>query len=268
MKALITALAVAFAAATIAAQDDPDAAKKAEKEAEAKAKARIDEFRAKYAKCKSDDERVTVIDGLGDDQHTLIFNELKGMIGKGGIDIRAAVAQELGKFRKNEKVAKVLLAAARSEKEPEVGAKYLAAVGRIGCRSVAADLAGFYNAKLALSREAVVSSGKLRSKTAIDPLISFLIDLEREKDELARSGGDGGGGQVPGGGPAPGPSPAPTPGGSQQSDDDDKKKRVTEVLPKAVQALRDITGEKHQVSKDWATWWKKHKATFKEYAEE
>jgi hypothetical protein len=265
MRTLAMVLALVVAVMPASAQDDP--AKQAEKEAEERARKRLDQFKAQIKTCKVEDDFVTAIDTLGDEKHDLIIKELKDWLKHPSMAwARVEAADELGKFKKNEKVAKDLLAQAKRDREPEVSAKCLLEIGKISLRSMAKELVPLYrNKSIKVSQEAVGSAGKLKSKDSIEPLISYLEELEAERE---RSADQQQSGSVPGGGGFAGPTGGLPGGGQNQNDDEDKKKRLETVLPKVVQSLKDITGEKFSDSKSWAKWWKKNAKSFKEYAEE
>ena len=263
MKGLTTVVAILFAGGALWAQDDP--AKAAEKEAEAKAKKKIADLNAALKKCKTEDDFVSALDGFAEEQqHPLIMAELKKYLGHGLPGVRMEAADELGKFKKDEKAAKALLDSAKRDRVVDCARQCLKEVGDIGFRGVARDLVGFFAHKeLDLCKEAVESSGALKSKDSIDPLIALVTELEVEKEKQNNSGGQ----QNPGGGGNPGGVGGGLPGGGgggQQSADDEKKKRADELLPKAIQALKDITGEKFNTSKEWKKWWQKNKQFFKE----
>ncbi len=247
------------------AQDDPK--KQAEKEAEAKAKEKIDAFKATVKKAKTNDDFIGAIDGLGDMQHPLILAELKAWLGKPTPEIRQAAAEEIGKFKGDEKAASALCMMAKNDKIPDVAIKCLLEMGKIACKKTARELVGFFARKeWEVAREAVDSCAAIKSKTVISPLITFLEDLETEKERVKQAQNSqqagGQGGQLPGGG---GQLPGGQAGGTNsQTDLQDRQKRVDELIPRVVQALKDITDEKLNTAKEWRKYEMKNRGFFKD----
>ncbi|MBI2930438.1 MAG: HEAT repeat domain-containing protein [Planctomycetes bacterium] len=255
---MIVGLALAGAAS---AQDDP---KKAEKEAEASAKKRIEEFRTAVRKCRSNEDFVSALDGLGDQPHPLILAELKSWLAKPAPEVRQEAADEIGKFKNDEKAASALLSLARSDRLPDVAVKALKEVGDIGCKKVARNLTGFFSHReVDIAKEAIDTAGTLGSKDSIDPLITLVDQLELDKERGQNSSYSGGG---PGASP---PDGRTFPGQSNQNQQDERKKRAEDLLPRAIQALKDITGEKAcNTAGEWKRWWAKNRAFFKDDKEE
>lgn len=259
------ATALVLAAGMGWAQDDPkkEEAKKAEKEAEEKAKQKVKAFQAELKKCREMADYVSALDGLGDEPHPLILTELKKWLGNPSPDIRKAAAAEIAKFKKDKAAASSLIAVARGDKTVDVVVECLKDVGDIGCRAVAKDLIGFFvHKEVDIAKEAVDSCGKIKSKDTIEPLIDLITTCEVDKEKATQSQ-SGGGGNVPGG------MGGNVPGGSYSNNqEDEKKKRAEALLPRAIQAMKDITGEKCNTSKEWKKWWAKSKPFFKEPGEE
>jgi len=258
-------LAALFMLAGFAHGQD-DAKKQAEKEAEAKAKEKIDAFKSTLKKAKTNDDYIGALQGLGDTQHILILNELKIWLGKPQPEIRQAAAEEIGKFKGDEKAAAALMAMAKNDKSLDVSVKCLLEIGKIGCKKTAKELTGFFGRKeWEIAREAVDSCATIKSKTAIPALINFLEDLETEKERIKQAqqsqqaGGGGGGGGLPGGG-----LPGGAASGSGNSDLPDRQKRVDELIPRVVQALKDITDEKLNTAKEWRKYEQKNRSFFKD----
>ncbi len=273
MRTLAAIVALTLGGAALA-QDKPDEAKKqAEKDAETKAKATLDNFRNATKKAKVSDDFIAALNGLGDEPHALILAELKIWLGKPAPEVRQEAADEIGKFKGDEKAAQTLINCAKGDKMLDVQVKCLLEVGKIGCRKIAKDLHGFWQHKeLDIAREALDSTGACKAKDSIEPLIRFLEEKEAEKAQLAQqqqqqqSGGSGGGSSSGGGSYGPTtPGPVTT---NQNNDLADKIKRVDELIPRAVQALQDISGEKFKMAKEWKKWWGKSKQFFKEEGEE
>jgi HEAT repeat protein len=257
MRMLAAFLALAVVAA---GQDDPK--KQAEKEAEAKAKQRIDAFKASIKKAKTNDDFISALGGLGDEPHPLVLNELKIWCGNRAPEIRQAAAEEVGKFKGDEKAAAALLLFAKNEKVTDAAVKFILEAGKIDLKKTAKDFVPFFSAKQwEIAREAVDACGTIKSKTVVSQLISFLEDLEAEKERLkqAQSQQQGGGTPLPGGQPLPGG------GGTQQGNDiQERQKRVDELMPRVVQALKDITDEKKNTAAEWRKYEAKNRGLLKD----
>jgi HEAT repeat protein len=274
MRTLAAILALTFAGAALAQDKPEDAKKQAEKDAETKAKTTLDNFRNAIKKAKVSDDFIAALNGLGDEPHALILAELKIWLGKPAPEVRQEAADEIGKFKGDEKAAQVLLSMAKQDKSIDVQVKCLLEIGKIGCRKIAKDVHALWNHKeLDVAREALDTTGACKSKDSIEPLIRFLEEKEAEKVQLAQqqqqqqSGSSGGSGGSSGGGYGGPSTPGPVTT-NQNNDLADKIKRVDELIPRAVQALQDITGEKFKMAKEWKKWWGKSKQFFKEEGEE
>jgi hypothetical protein len=269
MRTLAIALAVAFAGVAVAQEKPEDPAKKAEKEAEEKAKKKLDEFRAAVKKCKSSDDYISALNGIADEPHPLILSELKIWLTNRAPELRQEAADEIGKFKGDEKAAQALLAAAKNDKMVDCQVKFLLEVGKIASRKIVKDLHGFWNHKETdVAKEALDSTGSCKAKDSIEPLIRFLDEKQAEKQQLQQqqqnqqSGGTQGGSYGPS-------TPGPVTGGSSNNNDvAEKLKRVDELIPAANAALQEITGEKFKMAIEWQKWWKKSKQFFKEEGEE
>lgn len=223
-----------------------------DKQAEEEAKKKIEEFRATIKKAKSESDFVEAINTLGETQHPKILAELKTYLGKPSTEIRLAVAEQLAKYKKSKEAGEALIktALALGPKEKDVASKLIAFSADTEAKELAKQYVNLFRHKdLEIARAAVDGCGKVKSKDAVDPLIKLVIDLENVKEDS--SGGVGG------------PS-MPGPGGGGTAQEDEQVKRKRELLQPAFSALRDITDEKWTKGKEWADWWKKAKATFKE----
>lgn len=232
---------------TLLVQDDPKA-----KEAEAKAK--IEAFNKAVSKAKiTDNDVITAIEDLGKLQHPKILEKLRTILdnGKASTDIRIAAAREIGRYSKEKTAADALMGAAAKSTDAAVTAKCLEYAGGIGLRAIAKDLLRFHDHKSPdVAAEACDSAGLLKAKVSIAPLIDLARRLEAIRDDD--------------GGPAPGPDPGPMPGPGPAPDKDEQKQRKSKVLPAALQALADITGEKKKDAQEYAKWWAKNQGTWKE----
>ncbi len=259
MRALTGVLAVLFVAGFAWSQDEK-ADKQAEKEAEAKAKERVKAVQEKMRKARTLEDRINAIDGLGDEPHAVVLTELRKYLGSPEPDLRKEAAGEIGKFKKDEKASQTLLGAAKGDRVVDVQVVCLKEIGDVGCKKTAKDLVWFFGHKeLDIAKEAVDSSGSIKAKDSIDPLITLAeqLELDKERSQQNQQGGTQSGGQMPG-------PQVPGGSGTQQNQDEEKKKRAEELLPRAIQALKDITGEKLNTTKEWKKWWAKNRSFFKD----
>lgn len=249
MKRIVSILAI-VAAATAPAW--------AQEVSDDEAKEHVKAFKKEIGKAKEPSDQVIAIEGLGSKQHAKILDELKSWLGKGSVDVRIAAAEQIGKYKGEEKAAEALLGAAKStnarKDTMDVAIKCIRYLANTGVRKMTKSLVAFFGHRdNDFAREVVDTCGALKSKDAIDPLINLVRELEAIKEE------DTSGSSVPGGIPGgmPGGGPAP----NQQ---DEKIERKKALLNPAIQALKDITGEKYNTGQEWTKWWSKNKNSFKE----
>lgn len=250
-----TALIPFFMALAALAQDAPKKDAEEEKKKEEEAKAKLADFRKDLKTCKKDDDFGRALDRLGDFQHPKILAELKIWLGKPSADVAIAAAEQLGKYKKEKDAAEALTGAAGARKEKETVVKFLRYAGDVGYKPTTAKLVGYFRHKeVDVAKEAVDSCGKIRSKDAIDPLISMGRELESIKDE--KDNGGGGVGGVLGGGIAG--------GGIAGGTNNDNALRKKSLLPAAISALEQISGQKFVTIKEADEWWRKNKGSFKD----
>jgi len=227
---------------------------------DADAKKHIEEWQKAWKKCKGLDDQIRSIEDLGAKKHPKILDELKKHLGSGSLEVRITAADMIGKYKKEDKAADALFASAKgccNRKETmELAVKSIRYLGNTGVRTKVKEMLPFFDHKETdFAKEAIDTAGALKSKDAIDPLVNMVLFLEAVKEDT--NNGNTGGQQLPGG-QYPG---ANQPGGQQE---DEKVKRKKELLNPAIQALKDITGEKLNTGTEWKRWWGKNKATFKE----
>jgi hypothetical protein len=244
-------LSLGVSLAALAAQDaKPDP----KKEGEDEAKAKIAEFKKELKTCRSDADRARALEHLGATQHAKILAELKNFLTSPVAEIAIAAAEQIGKYKKDREASDMLFASASSRREKDVIVKCLRYGGDVGYKPSVSKLTSYFkNKEIDVAKESIDSCAKLRSKDAIDPLLSLLHELEAVKEDKNANGGLGG----LGGGGLYG-------GGLGSSANDDQIKRKKELVPQIQKALEDISGEKHANAKEWGDWWRKTKATFKE----
>lgn len=249
-NALLLSLAL-LSSGSAYAQDSKEEEKKKDDEA----KAKLADYRKELKTCKSDGDFAKALEHLGDLQHPKVLAELKNWLGKGSADVAIAAAEQLGKYKKDKDAAEALTGAAAARREKDAIVKFLRYAGDIGYKPTTSKLTGYFrNKDVDVAKEAVDSCGKLKSRDAIDPLISMGRELESIKDEKDNGGtGTGGvlGGGIVGGGITGGTA-------------NDNAVRKKTVLPAAISALEQISGQKFATIKEADEWWRKNKGTFKD----
>jgi len=241
VRTAVVALVLALAAQ---AQD-------AKKDGEEEAKNKLAEFKKELKNVKTDQDLAKAIERLGSLQHPKVMAELKAWLSKPSFDVAVAAAEQISKYKKDKDAAETLVNAAGNRKDKEGIVKCLRYSGDVEFKPITSKLTGFFKHKeTEVAREAVDSCGKLKSKEAIDPLLTLLRELENIRDDKINGGGGGLGG-LGGGGLG---------GGVQQ----EQQKRKQDLTPAVTSALSQITGENHKTFKDWNDWWRKAKGTFKE----
>ena len=219
------------------------------KKKDEEAKAKLAEYRKELKSCKTDADVVKVLEGLGSLQHPKVLTELKGWLGKGSVESAIAAAEQIGKYKKDKDAAESLAGAAGARREKDAVVKFLRYAGDVGYKPTTARLVGFFrNKETDVAREAIDSCAKLKSRDAVDPIISMGRELESIKEEKD-TGGLGGG--VRGGGVTGGVN-------------NDNQVRKQTLLPAAITALEQICGQKFATIKAADDWWRKNKGSFKE----
>ncbi len=242
-------------------KSDPKAAEKAiEKAAEDKAKARIAEFRKGLKPCRTPEEFATALDGLGDEPHTLILNELKMWLARPDVTLRTAAAKEIGKFKKDAKAAGVLLATAQTEKDGDVAFACLSGIEDINCRASVKNIPTLYkHGDIDVAKKAVEVTGDFGTKEAIEILINHLFKLEGEK--RSHSTNDASGIQN---GPALGSSEYGKQAGQAMS----ASERIEAMLVTTRKALMVVTKQPLTGSMQYKEWWAKAKANWQDPEED
>lgn len=216
------------------------------------AKARLDGFKKELRTCKTDTDVCRALVTLGEVQHPKVLAELKVWLSKPSAELASAAAEQMARYKNDKDAAETLVAAAGNRKDTSTAVKFLRYAGDVGYKGVVPRLLNFMSNKdTDLAAEAVDSLGRIRSKDAIDRLINLARELEAVRDDTRETGGVGnvGAPALPGGGIAGANTAA------------DRKKKL---LPVVYNALCNITNERHSTLKDWETWWRKNKSTFKD----
>jgi hypothetical protein len=235
-------------------QDAPKKDPEEEKKKDEEAKAKLADFRKDLKTCKSDGDFGKALERLGDVQHPKILTELKSWLGKGSGEVAIAAGEQLGKYKNDKEAAEALTGAAASRKEKDAIVKLIRYAGDVGYRPTTGKLTGYFrNKDVDVAKEAVDSCGKLRSRDAIDPLITMGRELESMKDDKT-TGGTGTGGILGGG----------LGGGLTGGTGTDNTVRKKYLLPASISALEQISGQKFATIKEADDWWRKNKGSFKE----
>jgi len=244
----------------LAAAQDPAADEKKKKEEEAKAK--IAEFKKELKTCKTEGDICLALQNLGSLQHLKILQELEVWLRRPQADICGGAAEQVSKYSKDRIAAEMLMAAAKSRRDSDGIIKCLRYAGDVGYKPIAPQFPAYFrNKNTDVAREAVDSLGKLGCAVSVEPLIKLLREIEGTLDNT----GVGGVGGLPGGvgGGMPGGN-LPGGAGGAGSPEEEMRKRQTELMPAVQRALKSITGERWGTSKEWDTWWRKNRGTFKE----
>jgi hypothetical protein len=227
-----------------------------DKKKEEEAKAKIADFKKELKTAKTDKDVARAIDGLGALQHPKILTELKSYLGK-TTEVAVAAAEQLGKYKKDKDAAEALVGAAGGSRDKEAQVKCIRYAGDTEYKGIISKLAGLYRQKeIDAAKEAVDSTGKIKSKDGIEPLLALWRELDGIREE--KSGGSSIGGGSPLGGGVTGA------GGVGQSMQDEQIKRKRDLTPAVESALKKITGEEFKDLRAANDWWRKNKATFKD----
>lgn len=265
---LIAAL-FAFPPVLPAAQDDPKEPKKLD---EKEAGEQIKEFRKEMKKVKSPEEQVRLLRILGDGQHATILKELAPWLATSTDDVRMTAAQEVGKYRKEKKAADALLQALVSnQKSKAVVIQIVKAVADVDIDASVLTLHAMFRGKEnEVCAEAVNAAGKIRCVHSVEPLIKLLAEVEGLTHQIDVYRANNPGGVVPGGTPPAGGGAGGTPGGAPSPTPSLDEAKIKEwearrdALDKPVHdALKNITNVAYTTSKEWESWWRQNKATFK-----
>ncbi|MBI3854563.1 MAG: hypothetical protein HY293_02600 [Planctomycetes bacterium] len=227
-----------------------------EKKKEEEAKAKIADFKKELKTAKTDKDVARAIEGLGALQHPKVLVELKSYLSRGA-EVAVAAAEQIGKYKKDKDAAETLVAAAGSQKEKESVVKCIRYAGDTEYKGIISKLANLFRHKeVDAAKEAVDSCAKIRSKDAIDPLLSLWKEMDSIKEDKGGSGGGGLGGGIGGIGGVG--------GGVGQSYQDEQLKRKRDLTPAVESALKKITGEDFKDLRAANDWWRKNKGTFKD----
>lgn len=210
----------------------------------------LDAFKAP-SRSSSEADRAKAVTELAAVQHPKVAARLGGVLGSDAASVRIAAARGLGAFSDHKKAAATSLTGAipGSLKDPLVAIAILEALGRLAEPSSLSALHKAFDEKDAgTAKAAVAAAGQIRSPSSIEPLIVLLLRLE--KQQKTQQGGA---------------LDFTTPDGQnvQVTADEVLRKRLQELPPAVLQALKDITRESFPTGEAWSAWWSRSRATFK-----
>jgi hypothetical protein len=247
MWAKTSAIWLILAAAAFAQNED-------EKKKEEEAKAKIADFKKELKTSKNDKDVARAIEGLGALQHPKVLAELKPFLSKGG-EAAVTAAEQIAKYKKDKDAGETLVGAVSGSREKDLTVKFIRYAGDVEYKGIVSKLASLFRHKeVDAAKEAVDSCAKLRTKDAIEPLLSLWKEMDAIREEKSGKGGNdlgGGLGGVVG-------------GGIGQSMQDEQLKRKRDLTPAVETALKKITGEEFKDLRAANDWWRKNKGTFKD----
>ena len=254
-------------------QTDEEKAKQKEAEKKAADQAKADIKKFSDAKKAMAADVVAALEDLGKaEPHPLILDEIIKFLAPKGptwIDVPLAAGKIIGaKYHRSEKAADALFGtfgAFVRGKDLDSAEKFLGWFGDVRCRSKVSRLFNLFTDKeLQIAAAAVDAAGTIKSKDAIQPLIDLATQIESQTEDDGKKKGGSNSGSAPGGGKMPGAGAGSAPAGGAPDPAEERKKRKDKLVPACLSALKSITNEKFNTTKEWRTWWSKYKASFKE----
>ncbi len=214
-----------------------------------------------------EEDRILALRRLASVPHARVLAAVQPWLSKSCVGMRLGAVSVLAGFTSVPGSSRVLAAAwsAPANRGPEQQAVRIRILQAFG-EMKAEDQVGILNLALLdsdpwIARAAAVSTGALRNRSSIDPLVQRLARLEGAEGDR----------RIPDGSPVA----DPVPGASDFSNRDAKRRangeesgraegepdaRKTErqvLRPPLLEALRAITREKHETAAAWAGWWSK-----------
>ncbi len=242
--ALVACCAGGFAAAPSARGQAVDEKARAEEERKAQAetvKRVLDVFEVEY-KSKEESVRVTAVDHLAQVKDKKVLDRLSRVLQSAETDVvKTQAVKVIGSYLNDKNAARLLVVAmSANKKKPELVVPIVEAMGEVGDRSlvpVVLDL--FRDKNNAVARAAIIASARLRDKSFVDPLLKMLRELEEE------------------------PTPSVGAPAIVNPVEEEKAKRKADLLDPVQRALADITYQSFATHKEWDSWWKKNRGTFR-----
>ena len=215
----------------------------------------VDEAIARFKKGMANPSapaRASAVSDLAATKSEQTAKMLGGLLVSDAEPVRKAAATGLGGFTDYKKIATPMLLnglnANYNAKEYKVVESICQALGKLDDDIALPALHRYFEDKDATTASAaLLGAAAIRNVSSID----LIIELMKKYDKIIESSKGGGGGgygvNVPGGG-----------GGN-----DPKTTLAKSVMPNAVKAMQQISGDKWTTVKEWEIWWSKRKATFK-----
>ncbi len=217
----------------------------------------LEKFKAEYKGAASD--RASAVNALAQVQHDKTLAKLGNILmGDPEASVRIAAAKGMGAWKENKTKASVMLmnGLGANARVTEVRVEIFQALGDLeDPAALPTAHRTFEDKDQKAAKASIECTGQIRSRDSIQPLISYLKELERKRGNGGNNGG-GWGGNVPGNVPGVG-------GWGGGGGDDPQTRRANDLIPAINKALQSITLEKYANPKDWETWWKRNEATFK-----
>jgi HEAT repeat protein len=257
MSILAAAISLAFPLASPAAPArtpapppvDKAAVDKAKEEEAAKAhdeevKRVLEVFEIEY-KAKEDGIRLAAIDKLNQVKDKKIQDRAARIISGPDPDpLKVQAMKVLGGYPGDKKAAQLVAGTiSGNKKKPEMIVAALDALGEIGDRGVAPQVLDLFKEKeTSVAKAAILASARIRDKSFVDPLLKMVKEFEEEAT-VAKA--------------------APPRTGTPNPVEEEKAKRRLELDEICKRALSDITFQSFGTAKEWDSWWKKNRGTFK-----
>jgi HEAT repeat protein len=203
----------------------------------------LDVFEIEY-KAKEDGVRLAAIEKLNQVKDKKIQDRIARILqGPDPDPLKAGALKVLGGYPGDKKAAQMVAGTlSNNKKKPELLVAALDALGEIGDRGVAAQVLDLFKEKeTSVAKAAIMASARIRDKSFVDPLVKMVKEFEEEAT-VAKAA-------------RPQTTPNPV--------EEEKAKRRGELEDVCRRALSDITYQSFGTAKEWDTWWKKNKGTFK-----
>lgn len=228
----------------------------------------ITKFEAEYSKAKDPGVKAALIQNLARNENDKIVSKVSAYLSDQDKNVRLAAIKSLGQYTNatpelRQKVSHALASAITSgANNRDVDAKeaLLNALGPLQDESSVNVLKSHYeDEETKVASAAVTSSGTLKCKQLIEPLITLLRECEKKanpnqnnnsgapnKKSYAPKKGGGGGGSS-----------------NNQNDPEAKKRdRAANLIPVIQTALSTLTAQSFPTADDWEKWWSKNRGSF------
>jgi hypothetical protein len=211
-----------------------------------------------YRPSAQEEEKIAAVLALSQIKHERTARVLSPLMIKGSLSVRIVVAREMGKYSGTRTAVEGLQASLRAhenQKKPAMGVRIMAlrSLGELKAKAAASDVEELIADKeLWVVKAAVDASGKIRSRSSIEPLIRTLHRIEGPQGatELAIN-------------PLIEDLHDATLRGMLRDSVVNKPRSERELLSDPIHAaLQSITHCEIAGAKAWESWWAKNKKTF------